>query len=75
MKSSKNNLNKSNDLSSVKLNLIERTLFKRLYTTLEKSLIASYQIYNQAMKNYHNDQVMSYQEFCELVNKKLKGDY
>lgn len=73
MSNSKKN-SKSKD--NLKLNILERTLYKRLYSTLEKSLKASYDIYYLAMSNYGYEpiEILTFKEFCELVDKKLKGE-
>ena len=61
--------------NSTKLNFLERTLYKRLYSTLEKTLIVSYDIYKSSLLNigYDYELILSYDEYCELINKKLKG--
>lgn len=73
MSNTKKNL-KNNKLydENVKLNILERTLYKKLYSTLEKSLKACYQIYRDDLIRFI--EVKSYNEFINLVDKKLKGE-
>ena len=67
------NKKKSDDL---KLGFLERKLYDKLYSTLEKSLKVCYQIYYDVCKNYgyEHQEILSFDEFCELVNNKLKGE-
>ena len=57
---------------NVKLNILERTLYKKLYSTLEKSLKACYQIYRDDLVRCK--EIKSYNEFISIVDKKLKGE-
>ena len=73
MSNMKNNL-KNNKLcnESVKLNIVERTVYRKLYSTLEKSLKACYQIYRDDLVRCQ--EIKSYNEFISIVDKKLKGE-
>ena len=73
MSNMKNNLKSNKSYNeNVKLNILERTLYKKLYSTLEKSLMACYQIYRDDLVRCQK--IKSYNEFITIVDKKLKGE-
>lgn len=65
---------KTNVKNDLKLGFMERKIYNQLYSTIEKVLKSSYEIYCQFSYNDNDNCLLSYDAFGELVNKKLKGE-
>lgn len=74
MSSLKKNSKSKND--NVKMSFVERTIYRKLYDTLEKSLKACYQVYKEFLLESEIDEeyILTFEEFCKIVDKKLKGE-
>lgn len=64
-------MKKSKEKNDLKLGFMERKIYNQLYSTIEKVLKSSYEIYYQYSKDTY---VLTYEKFGELVNNKLKGE-
>lgn len=64
MSNSKKNSKSKND--NVKMSFVERTIYRKLYDTLEKSLKACYQVYKSSLLNWDIEEefIMTFEEFC-----------
>ena len=59
-------------MEDVKLNFVERKVYKNLYSTIEKLLIVSYQYYILSCKDLKD--VITYEDYCVAINERLKGN-
>ena len=64
-------MKKSKKTNVLKLGFMERKIYNQLYSTIEKVIKSSYEIYYQYSKDSY---VLTYEKFGELVNEKLKGE-
>lgn len=63
--------NKNVKGSEFKLGFMERKIYNQLYSTIEKVLKTSYEIYI----SFKNDvDILTYEQFSVLINEKLKGE-